>query len=169
MPLHCAASCNNLPMIKFLVHSGAAIFGTTFTDDETAAQKCEEDEEGFDGCSQYLYGGCFPVWFKRLLIHLFACCLFTAVQDQLGIKNGGIVYALYDYMAERDDELSFAIGDALQILRKSENNWWRARATDQSEGFVPKTFIGVCFVVWFCWADRLKLIPFCFPFLTALP
>lgn len=55
-PLHCAASCNNLPMIKFLVKSGACIFATTFSDRETAAEKCEEDEEGFDGCSQYLYG-----------------------------------------------------------------------------------------------------------------
>ena len=43
-------------MIKFLVKSGACIFATTFSDHETAAEKCEEDEEGFDGCSQYLYG-----------------------------------------------------------------------------------------------------------------
>lgn len=54
--MHCAASCNNLAMIKFLVESGACIFATTFSDHETAAEKCEEDEEGFDGCSQYLYG-----------------------------------------------------------------------------------------------------------------
>lgn len=43
-------------MIKFLVQSGACIFATTFSDQETAAEKCEEDEENFDGCSQYLYG-----------------------------------------------------------------------------------------------------------------
>ena len=55
-PLHCAASCNNLTMIKFLVKSGACIFATTFSDLETAAEKCEEEDEGFDGCSQYLYG-----------------------------------------------------------------------------------------------------------------
>lgn len=34
---------------------GACIFATTLSDHETAAQKCEEDEEGFDGCSEYLY------------------------------------------------------------------------------------------------------------------
>ena len=28
-PLHCAASCNNLPMVKFLVEHGACIFATT--------------------------------------------------------------------------------------------------------------------------------------------
>lgn len=54
-PLHCAASCNNLTMVKFLVEHGACIFATTLSDHETAAEKCEEDEEGFDGCSEYLY------------------------------------------------------------------------------------------------------------------
>ena len=34
---------------------GACIFATTLSDHETAAEKCEEDEEGFDGCSEYLY------------------------------------------------------------------------------------------------------------------
>ena len=28
-PLHCAASCNNLPMVRFLVEHGACIFATT--------------------------------------------------------------------------------------------------------------------------------------------
>lgn len=54
-PLHCAASCNNVAMVKFLVEHGACIFATTLSDHETAAEKCEEDEEGFDGCSEYLY------------------------------------------------------------------------------------------------------------------
>lgn len=54
-PLHCGASCNNVAMVKFLVEHGACIFATTLSDHETAAEKCEEDEEGFDGCSEYLY------------------------------------------------------------------------------------------------------------------
>jgi apoptosis-stimulating of p53 protein 1 len=54
-PLHCAASCNNLQMVKFLVESGACLFAATLSDHETPAEKCEEDEEGFDGCSEYLY------------------------------------------------------------------------------------------------------------------
>ena len=53
--MHCAASCNNLAMVKFLVEHGACIFAATLSDQETAAEKCEEDEEGFDGCSEYLY------------------------------------------------------------------------------------------------------------------
>ena len=42
-------------MVRFLVEHGACIFATTLSDQETAAEKCEEDEEGFDGCSEFLY------------------------------------------------------------------------------------------------------------------
>lgn len=60
-PLHCAASCNNTTMVRFLVEHGACIFATTLSDHETAAEKCEEDEEGFDGCSEYLYSMFFII------------------------------------------------------------------------------------------------------------
>lgn len=55
-PLHCAASCNNVQVCKFLVESGAAVFATTYSDMQTAADKCEEMEDGYTQCSQFLYG-----------------------------------------------------------------------------------------------------------------
>lgn len=55
-PLHCAASCNSVHLCKLLVESGAAIFASTISDVETAADKCEEMEEGYVQCSQFLYG-----------------------------------------------------------------------------------------------------------------
>lgn len=55
-PLHCAASCNSVHLCKLLVESGAAIFASTISDIETAADKCEEMEEGYIQCSQFLYG-----------------------------------------------------------------------------------------------------------------
>lgn len=55
-PLHCAASCNNVQICKFLVESGAAVFASTYSDMQTAADKCEEMEEGYAQCSQFLYG-----------------------------------------------------------------------------------------------------------------
>lgn len=55
-PLHCAASCNSVHLCKQLVESGAAIFASTISDTETAADKCEEMEEGYIQCSQFLYG-----------------------------------------------------------------------------------------------------------------
>ncbi|XP_050422213.1 apoptosis-stimulating of p53 protein 2-like isoform X3 [Adelges cooleyi] len=122
-PLHCAASCNNLAMVRFLVEHGACIFATTLSDQETAAEKCEEDEEGFDGCSEFLY----------------------SVQEKLGIMNNGAVYAVFGYEAHNQDELSFDDGDRIVVLRKgddSEREWWWSRIDDR-EGYVPRNLLGL--------------------------
>ncbi|XP_052870163.1 apoptosis-stimulating of p53 protein 1 isoform X1 [Anopheles cruzii] len=123
-PLHCAASCNNLPMVKFLVESGACLFASTLSDHETPAEKCEEDEEGFDGCSEYLY----------------------SIQEKLGILNNGEVFAVFSYESQQPDELSFCINDKLIIIRKgdeTEREWWWARDITSKEGYVPKNLLGL--------------------------
>ncbi|NXX15135.1 ASPP1 protein, partial [Podargus strigoides] len=122
-PLHCAASCNSVHLCKLLVESGAAIFASTISDTETAADKCEEMEEGYIQCSQFLYG----------------------VQEKLGVMNKGVVYALWDYEAQNNDELSFHEGDAITVLRRKDDNeteWWWARLNDK-EGYVPKNLLGL--------------------------
>lgn len=122
-PLHCAASCNNLKMVEFLVEHGACVFATTFSDHETAAEKCEEDEVGYDTCSQYLF----------------------SIQDKMGVVNGGLVYAVYDYEAQNSDELSFKDGDRISIIRKGDEQevvWWWA-TNDKSEGYVPRNLFGL--------------------------
>uniref|UniRef100_A0A1A7X022 SH3 domain-containing protein n=2 Tax=Iconisemion striatum TaxID=60296 RepID=A0A1A7X022_9TELE len=122
-PLHCAASCNSVHLCKMLVESGAAIFATTISDVETAADKCEEMEEGYSQCSQFLYG----------------------VQEKLGVMNKGLVYALWDYTAQQNDELSFREGDAITVLRRhddTETEWWWARLSDR-EGYVPRNLLGL--------------------------
>ena len=125
-PLHCAASCNNLAMVRFLVEHGACIFATTLSDHETAAEKCEEDEEGFDGCSEYLYH----------------------IQEKLGIMNEGIVFAVYTYDAVNSDELCFDEGEKMMVLRKGdelEKEWWWTRKDggDSIEGYIPRNLIGL--------------------------
>uniref|UniRef100_A0A1Q3G429 Putative apoptosis-stimulating of p53 protein 2 n=1 Tax=Culex tarsalis TaxID=7177 RepID=A0A1Q3G429_CULTA len=122
-PLHCAASCNNLSMVKFLVESGASLFAKV-SDNETPAEKCEEDEEGFDACSEYLY----------------------SIQEKLGILHNGEVYAVYSYEAQQPDELSFSINDKLVIIRKgdeSEREWWWARDRAGKEGYIPRNLLGL--------------------------
>lgn len=124
-PLHCAASCNNLAMVKFLVESGACLFAATLSDHETPAEKCEEDEEGFDGCSEYLY----------------------SIQEKLGILNSGEVYAVFSYDAQQHDELSFSVNDKLTVIRKgdeSEREWWWARDDNGAEGYIPRNLLGFC-------------------------
>lgn len=41
------------------MESGAAVFAATYSDMQTAADKCEEMEEGYAQCSQFLYGEIF--------------------------------------------------------------------------------------------------------------
>ncbi|XP_034755663.1 protein phosphatase 1, regulatory subunit 13Bb isoform X4 [Etheostoma cragini] len=122
-PLHCAASCNSVHLCKLLVESGAAIFASTISDVETAADKCEEMEEGYIQCSQFLYG----------------------VQEKLGVMNKGTVYALWDYKTHNQDELAFSEGDAITILRRqddTETEWWWAQLED-NEGYVPRNLLGL--------------------------
>lgn len=122
-PLHCAASCNSVHLCKMLVESGAAIFATTISDVETAADKCEEMEEGYIQCSQFLYG----------------------VQEKMGVMNKGVVYALWEYEAQSADELSFQEGDAITVLRRkddTETDWWWSKLNDK-EGYVPRNMLGL--------------------------
>ncbi|MBN3275613.1 ASPP2 protein, partial [Polyodon spathula] len=122
-PLHCAASCNNVQVCKFLVESGAAVFAATYSDMQTAADKCEEMEEGYTQCSQFLYG----------------------VQEKMGIMNRGVVYGLWDYEAQNDDELVFREGDCMTTVRREDEDevdWWWVRLGDQ-EGYVPRNLLGV--------------------------
>ncbi|XP_067441818.1 apoptosis-stimulating of p53 protein 2-like [Thunnus thynnus] len=122
-PLHCAASCNNVQVCKFLVESGAAVFATTYSDMQTAADKCEEMEDGYAQCSQFLYG----------------------VQEKMGVMNRGVVYALWDYEPQSDDELGFIEGDCMTVLRREdevETEWWWARCGDH-EGYIPRNLLGL--------------------------
>ncbi|TKS85659.1 Apoptosis-stimulating of p53 protein 1 [Collichthys lucidus] len=122
-PLHCAASCNNVQVCKFLVESGAAVFAMTYSDMQTAADKCEEMEEGYTQCSQFLYG----------------------VQEKMGIMNRGVVYGLWDYNSENPDEQSFREGDCMTIIRREDEDeieWWWARMGD-TDGYIPRNLLGL--------------------------
>jgi len=130
-------------MVKFLVEHGACIFAATLSDQETAAEKCEEDEEGFDGCSEYLYSNFINDCV--FLIGKFNVSFVLGIQEKLGILNGGRVSAVYDYEAQNADELTFRTGDELVVLRKGddfEREWWWSRISDH-EGYIPRNLLGV--------------------------
>lgn len=41
-------------MVRQLVEGGACVLSSTLSDMETPVEKCEEEEEGYDGCLRYL-------------------------------------------------------------------------------------------------------------------
>ncbi|VDM68208.1 unnamed protein product [Strongylus vulgaris] len=91
---------------------------------ETPVEKCEEDEEGYDGCLRYL----------------------TAAHNATGTVNNGTVYAAYDYDAQFADELSFKAGDELRVISKDdkEKNWWSCERVGHNEtGLVPRTYVAL--------------------------
>lgn len=61
------------------------------------------------------------------------------------MMNHGVVYALWDYKAQSDDELCFSEGDCMTVLRREdevETEWWWARCGDH-EGYIPRNLLGV--------------------------
>ncbi len=71
--------------------------------------------------------------------------MFAGIQEKLGIANNGVVYAVFNYGAQNDDELSFVDGDQLIVLRKGdehEKDWWWAKTAGQ-EGYIPRNLLGV--------------------------
>lgn len=67
------------------------------------------------------------------------------VQEKLGIINSGQVFAVFDYAAQRNDELSLKNSDSLVIVRKGdddEREWWWSKL-GHKEGYVPRNLLGV--------------------------
>lgn len=79
---------------------------------------------------------------NQLLSTLFS---IAGVQEKMGIMNKGVVYALWDYEAQNDDELSMKGGDCMMVLRREDEEeieWWWAQLNDK-EGYVPRNLLGV--------------------------
>jgi actin cytoskeleton-regulatory complex protein SLA1 len=52
-------------------------------------------------------------------------------------------FALYDFQAQGDDELTVAEGDALWIIEQDGDEWWKCRNVKGDEGVVPASYIEV--------------------------
>ncbi|GFO18892.1 abelson helper integration site 1 [Plakobranchus ocellatus] len=51
------------------------------------------------------------------------------------------VRAIYDYRAQRSDELTLYKGDIVKILYKDSDNWWMGELLDGSQGFIPANYV----------------------------
>ncbi|KAF7731662.1 SH3-domain kinase binding protein 1 [Apophysomyces ossiformis] len=53
------------------------------------------------------------------------------------------VTAHHAYEAQREDELSFAAGETIQVTDRSDADWWVGKKEDGSSGFFPSNFVNV--------------------------
>jgi hypothetical protein len=62
-----------------------------------------------------------------------------AVIPQKGVEESAVV--LYEFHADGDDELTVAEGEALMILERDGNEWWKCRNARGAEGVVPASYL----------------------------
>ena len=48
---------------------------------------------------------------------------------------------MYDYRAQRSDELSLFKGDVITVLYKDNDNWWMGELPDGQQGFFPSSYV----------------------------
>ncbi|CAH8643974.1 unnamed protein product [Schistosoma mattheei] len=66
----------------------------------------------------------------------------AAIRTQTSESTTAVFTALYDYQAQRSDELNFKRGDKLKILYKDTPRWWMAKlVTTGQQGFAPANYI----------------------------
>lgn len=57
-----------------------------------------------------------------------------------------VVEALYEYSAQRDDELSFKVGDLIMVTDRSDNEWWKGklqRTPNSPDALFPARFVRI--------------------------
>ncbi|ETW83601.1 hypothetical protein HETIRDRAFT_155103 [Heterobasidion irregulare TC 32-1] len=63
--------------------------------------------------------------------------------DAAGAHAGEAAVALYDFAAQGDDEMSVAEGEALWIVERDGDEWWKCRNAKGEEGVVPASYVEV--------------------------
>lgn len=49
--------------------------------------------------------------------------------------------ALYDFQAQNEGDLSFQVGDRIEILKKSEDQWWTGKLPSGLTGVFPANYV----------------------------
>ncbi len=50
------------------------------------------------------------------------------------------VKALYDHVAEADDELTFNVGQLIEVVATSDDGWWKGKCNGK-EGLFPVNYV----------------------------
>ena len=67
----------------------------------------------------------------------------SEVKSDEDVLEGEDAFALYDFNADGDDELSVREGERLMVVERDGDEWWKCRNSDGAEGVVPASYIEV--------------------------
>ncbi|KAG2467061.1 AHI1 protein, partial [Polypterus senegalus] len=62
-------------------------------------------------------------------------------QQVMQLLDSVLVVALYDYTANRSDELTIRRGDIIQVLYKDNDNWWFGHLANGQQGYFPANYV----------------------------
>ena len=57
------------------------------------------------------------------------------------ILNISIVKVLFDYEAQKEDELTIVVGDTIDVLKQGDDGWWEGKTVDGRLGYFPSTYV----------------------------
>ncbi|XP_051916402.1 proline-serine-threonine phosphatase-interacting protein 1a isoform X2 [Hippocampus zosterae] len=66
--------------------------------------------------------------------------VYTTIPKIHSSHQGEQYKAVYEYVAQRDDELSMFVGDAVLVMNQGEDGWWMVQRYGQT-GLVPGTYL----------------------------
>ena len=80
--------------------------------------------------------------YVQLICH--ACFIPAEAHGELGVVNGGVVYALFPHCGSGPGEVSVCEGESMVVVvRGGEGEgWWRVETVSGGEGLVPVTILG---------------------------
>ena len=68
------------------------------------------------------------------LTGLLAMCLFSFF----------LVVSLYEYIQQRDDELTFQEGVIIYVIKKNDDGWFEGVSENGAAGLFPGNYVEVC-------------------------
>ena len=74
---------------------------------------------------------------------MYGCIYFVAAFVMYGCRCVVSVVAIYSYVQDKDDELTFDEGAVIYVVKKNDDGWWEGVMNGQT-GLFPGNYVEPC-------------------------